>query len=270
MEDHGCNRRSAQSAQMPSVARSERHLDWDGCFNVRDLGDLRTTDGGETLWGSIVRADALEGLTAAGWAALSAHGVRTVIDLRNDDERGADVARRPASVRTVHLPLDCSEDREFWDVWDSGPQFGTPLYYRPHLERLPERSAAVVSAIARAGPGGVAFHCAGGRDRTGQVTMLALALVGVAPEDIAADYELSAHRLPARHAASGEENQAPLLEAFLADRGTTAREIIVTTLSDLDVEACLLDAGLTRQDVSDLRRRLLGPTIEETDTSCRR
>lgn len=193
----------------------QRHLDWEGCFNVRDLGGLRTTDGRETRWGRVVRADALDGLTAAGWAALSAYGVGTVIDLRNDDELSADVAPRPASVRTLRLPLDGSEDREFWNIWDSGPQFGTPLYYRPHLERFPERSAAVIAAIARAEPGGVAFHCGGGRDRAGQVTMLLLALVGVAPDDIATDYALSAERLPARYAARGEEDQGRCWRAFL-------------------------------------------------------
>ena len=114
-------------------AHPQRHLDWDWCFNARDLGGLRTTDGRETRWGRVVRADALDGLTAAGWAALSTHGVRTVIDLRNDDELEADAAPRPPWVRTVRLPLDASEDREFWDVWDRGPQFGTPLYYGPHL-----------------------------------------------------------------------------------------------------------------------------------------
>lgn len=239
--------------------RVQRHLGWEGCFNVRDLGGMRTTDRRRTRWGAVVRADNLGGLTEAGWAALSAHGVRTVIDLRNEDERGHDVALRPSSVRTIHLPLDGVADREFWDVWDSGPQFGTPLYYRPHLERFPQRSAAVLTAIARAEPGGVAFHCIGGRDRTGQAAMLVLALVGVAPEDIAADYVLTADRLPARYAARGEEDHGPMLEAFLAGRGTTAGELIVATLAELDVETCLLDAGLARRDVAALRRRLLCP-----------
>ncbi len=234
-----------------------RHLAWEGCFNVRDLGGLRTTDGRRTRSGRVVRADSLETLTASGWAALSAHGVRTVIDLRNEDERGVDAAPRPATVTTVHLPLDGSEDREFWDTWDSGPQFATPLYYGPHLQRFPERSVAVLSAIARAEPGGVVFHCASGRDRAGQVTMLLLALVGVAVEEIAADYGLSAERLTARYAARGEPDQGPLVEAFLADRGTSAVELITALLRDLDVEATLLDAGLTSQDVSALRRRLL-------------
>jgi len=238
---------------------SERHLDWDGCFNVRDLGGLPTSDGRTTRRGAVVRADALDGLTAAGWDALVRYGVRTVIDLRNDDERGDDAAPRPSAVTTVRIPLDVSEDREFWSVWDSGPQFGTPLYYRPHLERFPQRSAAAVRAIARAGPGGVAFHCAGGRDRAGQVAMLVLALAGVAPAAVAADYALSGQRLPARYAARGEEDQGVLLDAFLAERGTTAAALVVATLAELDVEACLRAAGVTGEDLAALRDRLVGP-----------
>lgn len=236
---------------------NDRHLDWEGCFNARDLGGLPAADGRSTRWGAVVRADALDGLTAAGWAALVAHGVRTVIDLRNDDELGEDAAARPPEVATVRIPLDVTEDREFWSVWQNGPQFGTPLYYRPHLDRFPERSAAVVRAVARAGPGGVAFHCSGGRDRAGQVSMLLLALVGVRDDIIAADYGLSFERLQARYAALGEEDQGPSLRSYLQERGTTAEALIVELLSGLDVEARLVDAGLGADDVAVLRRRLL-------------
>lgn len=203
-----------------------RHLRWEGAFNARDLGGLRTADGRVTLAGRIVRADALDGLTSAGWNAVSAYGVRTIIDLRNDDERGGDLVPRPTSIASLHIPLDGSEDRAFWKVWDSGPQFGTPLYYRPHLERMPERSAAVLAAIAAAPPGAVVVHCGAGRDRAGQITMLLLALIGVRPGDIAADYALSAERLSARAAALGDEDQEPVLSAFLAAQGTTASEAL--------------------------------------------
>ena len=237
-----------------------RHLNWEGCFNVRDLGGLRTVDGRLTLTGRVARADTLNGLTAAGWAALTAHGVRTIIDLRNDDELERDVTPRPASVITHHLPLDGADDREFWDTWDSGPQFGTPLYYRPHLERMPQRSAAVLAAIANAPPGGVAVHCGLGRDRAGLVTMLLLALVGVTPDDIVADYVLSAERLTARAAVLGDDDQEPILSAYLAEQGTTAAEVLRRSLADLDdVLALLVSGGLTERDVTTLRRRLLGP-----------
>lgn len=233
------------------------HLDWEGCFNVRDLGGLPAGDGRRTRWGAAVRGDSLGALTARGWEEARRHGVRTVIDLRNEDEIGADVAPRPESIETVRIPLDVTEDREFWDVWESGPQFATPLYYRPHLERFPERSAQVVAAIANAEPGGVAFHCAGGRDRSGQVAMLVLALAGVEPEDIAADYALSRERLGVLYGARGEEDQAPMIEAFLRERGTTAEQVIVDTLAELDVEAVLQDGGLSKPEIERLRARIL-------------
>jgi protein tyrosine/serine phosphatase len=241
------------------AAAPERHLEWDGCFNVRDLGGLPTRDGRVTRRGAVVRADALDSLTAAGWAALVEHGVRTVVDLRNDDERGADAAPRPAGLTTLHAPLDASEAREFWDVWASGPQFGTPLYYRPHLDHFPERSVAALRAIARARPGGVVFHCVGGRDRCGQVALLLLALAGVTPEAIAADYALSGERLRVRYAARGEDDQGPDLDAFLAQRGTTAQALVETLLAELDVAAHLCAAGLTDDEVAALHARLLGP-----------
>jgi hypothetical protein len=240
------------------AAVSERHLDWDGCFNVRDLGGLPTRDGGVTRHGAVVRADALDALSAAGWEALVAHGVRTVVDLRNDDERThADAAARPAGVTTVHVALDGAEDPEFWADWESGPEFATPLYYRPHLDRFPERSVAAVRAIARAAPGGVAFHCARGRDRSGQVAILLLALAGVTPQAIAADYALSGERLRALYAARGEDDDGAQLDTFLARRGTTAQALIVALLAELDLEAHLRAAGLTDADVTALRRRLV-------------
>jgi len=47
------------------------------------------------------------------------------------------------------------------------------------------------SAIARAQPGGVLFHCGRGYDRMGIISLLVLALAGVMLEESAADYEPS-------------------------------------------------------------------------------
>jgi protein-tyrosine phosphatase len=250
--------RSAGSRQAAPI--DDRHLDWDGCFNVRDLGGLPAAGGRVVRRGALVRADSLAGLTAAGWAALRAHGVRTVVDLRNDDELATgDAAPRPDGIATVRVPLDGVEDTAFWDVWASGPQFGTPLYYAPFLERAPERTGRAVAAIARARPGGVAVHCVGGRDRTGLVAIVVLALLGVAPEHIAADYALSAPRLATRHAAAGTDDDGPALEAFLAERGTTAEALVVELVETLDHAALLRAGGLTPGDLAALLARLLEP-----------
>lgn len=242
------------------MADAERHLDWEGAFNVRDLGGLPAAGGRTTVRGALVRADSLSRLSQAGWQALLDHGVRTVIDLRNPREReeAPDVAERPALLETVHAALDGVEDRGFWQSIEATPEFGTPLYYRAHLMRKPELAAGAVKAIAHAAPGGVAFHCVGGRDRSGQLAMVALALVGVAPEVIAADYELSSERLRGLWAALGEPDQAPALEAFLAARGTTAGQVLETTLASLDLRSTLAAGGLAEEDVAALRARLLG------------
>jgi protein-tyrosine phosphatase len=236
---------------------ADRTLEWSGSYNCRDLGGLATADGRLTRRGAIVRSDSLARLEARGWQELEAYGIRTVVDLRNVGEIGEDVAARPESIETVNIPLDVTEDREFWDVWEKGPLFATPLYYRPHLERFPDRSADVIRAIARARPGGVVFHCAGGRDRAGQVAMLVLALVGVEPEAIAADYEISDERLRPLYLSQGQADEAAGIAEFLQGRGTAAAEVIAETLAALDVEAILLDGGLERADLSSLRDRLL-------------
>jgi hypothetical protein len=236
---------------------ADRHLDWRGTFNSRDLGGLATVDGGVTRRGAIVRSDSLQRLEARGWEEAEAYGIRTVVDLRNGSEIGPDAAPRPSSIETVNISLDVTENREFWDVWESGPQWATPLYYRPHLERFPERSAAVIRAIATAPPGGVVFHCEGGRDRAGQTAMLVLALAGVAPEEIAADYALSDERLRPLYLSRGRPDEAPGIAEFLRGQGTTATELIVDLLATFDLEAALLDAGLERDDIEALRERLL-------------
>jgi protein-tyrosine phosphatase len=217
---------------------AERDLDWDGCVNARDLGGLPTVDGGVTRRGALIRSEAVDRLTAEGWRALRDHGVRTIIDLREDDELSApdDGAAQRDGVETIHIPLDrIADDPEFWDDWMHGPQFGTPLYYGPFLERFPERIEQVLDAIERARPGGVLFHCVGGRDRTGLVAITALAAVGVAPETIADDYERGAERA---------HTYDPVMEEYLAERGTSARELVLELAAGLHIDRPALRARL--------------------------
>jgi protein-tyrosine phosphatase len=234
----------------------DRHLDWEGCSNARDLGGLRTVGGGETRWRAVVRSESLDLLTPPGWAALRAYGIRTIVDLRNEHEL---VGETPEWLTRVHVPLDDLADTAFWqECWDNELD-GTPLYYRPFLERKPERCAAALRAVARAEPGGVLVHCVGGRDRTGLVVVLLLALAGVEPEEIVADYELSNLRLPACWAARGEEDQRPLIEEILTRKQTSTRALLLDLLEWLDAEAYVRSAGLGAEDVAAVRSRLLAP-----------
>jgi protein-tyrosine phosphatase len=195
----------------------------------------------------VVRSGTLDRLTPAGWSALRAHGIRTIVDLRNPHELGAE--GRPDGLAYVHVALDDVDDREFWERCRVEELDGSPLYYRPFLERKPERCAAAVAAVARAGPGGVVVHCGSGRDRAGLVATLLLAVAGVPAGEIAADYELSA-------SAPGLEDETREIQAALARRGTSARVAMLDLLATLDVPAYLRDAGVSRAELVAIEERL--------------
>ena len=183
-----------------------------------------------TRRGALVRSEAPDALTPDGWRALREYGVRTIIDLREDDELPdpRDAAAHRDGIETIHIPLDrIAEDREFWDDWMHGPQFGTPLYYGPFVERFPERLEHVLDAIEQAPPGGVLFHCAGGRDRTGLVAIAALAAARVEPDAIAEDYALGAERAPTHD---------PELERFVAEHATSSRELVLELTATLELD----------------------------------
>jgi protein tyrosine/serine phosphatase len=177
-----------------------RSLAWDGCLNVRDLGGHRTAGGGETRFGAVVRADAVAGLSDAGWEALVAHGIRTVVDLRLHDERAADPPRQ-IPVDVVHVPLIDGGLPEYDPVIAAAidaaadPRAAVRAFYLELLEHFHANFARVVRAVATAPPGGVVVHCKAGKDRTGLVVALLLRLAGVGLEEIGADYAVSGSTL---------------------------------------------------------------------------
>jgi len=236
-----------------------RDLDWHGCFNVRDLGGLNTTDGHTIRRGALVRADDLSRLTARGWSALLAHGVRTVVDLRNADAL-TDLRPRPPELSTVRVALGDVADTEFWELCRANDLDGTPLYYRPFLDRKPERCAAAVAAVARAGPGGGVIHCGAGRDRTDAAS--ARARHGRSRGD---RRRLRAEQPPAARvfwAARGEDDQKPVIDEILRRKNTSARALLLDLLASLDVDAYLRSGGLGDDGAAAGRARLLGRELD--------
>jgi protein tyrosine/serine phosphatase len=109
----------------------------------------------------------------------------------------------------------------------------------------------------------VVVHCHAGKDRTGIVVALALALVGVPDEEIARDYALSRENL----AGLAQEwldgiTQDPLEREALLRSADPAPEAMLELLGYLrerygGAEAYLRSAGMTASDLLALRRRLV-------------
>lgn len=142
--------------------------------------------GGRVRTGALVRTESLTRLTEAGQAALLAHGVATIVDLRAPFELigHPNPFRDHSGYRSLPFmddaamagepPFDSLEAMYGWMLATQGP-----------------RVAAIVRGMADAPPGGVLVHCAAGKDRTGIVAALALAVAGVERDAIADDYALS-------------------------------------------------------------------------------
>jgi hypothetical protein len=223
---------------------NNRILSWEGCTNVRDLGGLRTSDGRMTRFGRIVRSDTPSRLTQAGWSALYDYGIRTIMTLgthgMEEDELGFE-APYP-EIDAVRIEIEDITDDEFVQTWAVTELWGTPLYYQDALQRWPERHAAAISAVARAQPGGVLFHCIRGHDRTGIMALLMLGLIGAEADDILADYELSVD---------------PERDDLLKQHNITVRETLLGAIDGLNLDKYFLEGGATQTDLAAIRRRML-------------
>jgi len=232
---------------------ADRHLDWDGCLNARDLGGLATQDGGTTRWGSIIRSDNPSYLTASGWSALHAYGVRTIIALRTigTEDDDPDESLVPLDVTIHRIAIEDRGNQHFVEQCVASMLWCTPLYFATALECFPELHAHAFEAIARAEPGGVVLACGRGCDRTGIMSMLLLALAGVAPSEIAHDWLLSIDRLRTR-----DESFELQLQTILEQRATTVHDSFEATLSSFDVASYLRGGGLSAADLDAARQRL--------------
>lgn len=243
-----------------------RVLGWDGCANSRDLGGYATADGRETRWGEVVRSDRLGDLTETGQAALVAHGIRTIVDLRMPSELAshpnpfADPAHLGGhGIAYVNISLvdPGSGSREHFATLADD--------YADMLDSFAGSIARILGAIADAPAGGVVIHCMAGKDRTGIVSALLLELVGVARETIGADYGLTAACLrPAEEEwlANGPGERAHR-EAALVKYAPRA-EIMPEVLAHLDerygdAEGYLLTSGVSTEDIRRLRERMAAP-----------
>jgi protein-tyrosine phosphatase len=200
-------------------ATDGRWIHLEGTANTRDLGGLPTTDGGRTLPDRILRSDNLQTLSDADVQLLVEKiGLREVIDLRTSAEvllEGRGPLRSRPEITHRHFTL-LPERGQYTDVFaaeeDEVPDLpsgwldsllprhvaehdeGEPAPVRSYLGYLTQRGDAVVEALralAAQTEGASVVHCAAGKDRTGVVVALTLAVAGVPHEEIAIDYGLS-------------------------------------------------------------------------------
>ena len=241
-------------------------LDWarlplQGAHNVRDLGGVPVRGGGMTRYHRFLRSDWLWQLTAEDRAFLRGYGVSAVIDLRDPSE----VAREPdpslgPDVAWANFPLlelDISDEDEMRRRFEER---------RPGMEEFYDMVLASRGGIANcfrfiaeAPAGCVLFHCMAGKDRTGNLAMLLMALAGCDKWDCVASYVPSRlHMMRDEGYAYDYERQQGLDRENFCDSPAHAIEHSWDVVQAAGgVVPFLRGCGVTNEELAAVRARLL-------------
>ncbi len=117
-------------------------------------------------------------------------------------------------------------------------------------------------AVVATGEGSVLIHCHAGKDRTGLVVALLLAVAGVDPALIAHDYALSNHYLqPWYDAMLAQHADDPARQKRMLADFNTQPQLMLDVLAHLDTHyggicGYLLAVGLAEPEIAQLRTRL--------------
>jgi protein-tyrosine phosphatase len=236
-----------------------RILSFPSWYNARDLGGYPTSDGQTTRWGSVLRADDPGQLTPQGLEALAGLGVTTVVDLRWPQEITASpnpIARGLPQIRYHNISLLARTEDEWGTLCGEIPK---ERWVCCVLEHCRAELKEVLGTIADAAPGPLLFHCVAGKDRTGAIAALLLALADALPEAIAYDYAMSAENLRehylVRYAELGRDE---ILEAVRCPP-QGVHNMLAYVQEYGGIEGYLQDIGLTPGSVAHLRSRLRSP-----------
>ena len=182
--------------------------------NFRDIGGYKTICGKTTKWNKILRSGDLINLDEKDVSVLEQRGVKHILDLRTIKENEENPGKIPAGAKVHRIPIfkDSSQNiipkGQFFKMYDN-------LVFNAHAKKAYLKIFKFLIAN-EAEEEAILYHCLGGKDRTGIVTILLLYVLGVPEDTILKDYLLT-------NKASKKFN-----DKYTADfikTGTTSKEI---------------------------------------------
>lgn len=170
-----------------TLSRLPKTIFVDGVVNVRDIGGYTGLDGKKIKRGIIYRGAYVDGITDGGKAFVDEFlKIKVDLDLRNEGEGSADENYSPLGENVKHI-LRCG-------CMYTGNNWSGVKHVGKEGVDIPEGARKLVAellVLADKDNLPLYTHCVLGRDRTGTMIAVLLALCGVSKEDIMLDYELS-------------------------------------------------------------------------------
>lgn len=229
--------------------------------NLRDLGGMPLSGGNVFASKRFWRSSSPSGTSSEEAGLISRNGVTTVIDLRSDVElMQFGNPFKDDKVTDFHsIPLFAGDPNNFKDrsmAFLRDHTLGD--YYVIMLDKLKD-SIAEVMRVCKDAPGICLFHCAHGKDRTGVITALLYLLAGASPEDIITNYKISYELIREWIAPIMAKAPEEMKHALRSDPSNM--ETLLSYIDDTykgDITEYLLYAGMTEEEISDLRSKCIG------------
>lgn len=176
--------------------------------NTRDLGGLPAADGKTIRYNKLIRSGKLYKLPDKTVAALKQKGLTTILDLRIFTEREQRPDTVIEGVTYVHLPVLCTatpgitreksmtrtmaiESRRIKKEFGNADNYMLAMYKMVLFSEEPISQLRQCLRYIIDNDGCILWHCSGGKDRAGIISMLVESLLGVDEKTIIEDYSAS-------------------------------------------------------------------------------
>lgn len=174
-----------------------RNINMPGIQNFRDLGGYRSSATARNLrWGMLYRSAQIDSIDDCARRELRNMGIRTIIDLRSKEELN-NYPQLQEGFNVVHIPIATGSMDQVLQNIQEGRIKGDTIYRmveqmnRELISNYQKEFSQIFEILLSRDSYPAIIHCSSGKGRTGVLSALILASLGVNEDLIMEDYRLS-------------------------------------------------------------------------------
>lgn len=180
---------------------ASRNINIPGVQNFRDLGGYKSSDesdrGKSIRWGMIYRSAQIDSLPPCSRQELANIGIRTIIDLRSEEELHNYPPLNDSRFKALHVPILAGNMEDVLKGIQEGTIKSDTIYRlveemnRKMVSEYRAEFRQVFTYLLDPASYPVVIHCTSGKGRTGIFSALLLSALGVNEDVVMDDYRLS-------------------------------------------------------------------------------